>query len=336
MSSSNRNHRSSTGSYAVATVYSIPWMKKKKSKPVKTTKRKVKEKKVVHSVFEQCSKITDDPYWVSIFRDCARGKFPRGFGINNGLLTFRKGTKTDRTSLSVEPVEALSMAIIFFKSKAGLMSKIDRKMMQKEEEERLLLSIDRDFQWKDIRREKVRDLLISEFVGEISTRHDFTENERRELMTTVKKGFILKHFDKANIKMKDGKITEINGLLHNPDTNEYEIDPSIMKKRPGRKVRGLGIEPFEPSPPVSFMKNWTKYLESLEKKKPKSNFQTVRSSGTETLSSSSYGDSTARQGHSGSNSSRGSRSNSRSKSTSTAITGSNNRNNVSISDTYSS
>ena len=83
--------------------------------------------------------------------------------------------------------------------------------------------------------------------------------------------FMLKYFTGANILLEDGRIVEIDGLMYNEETNEYEIDNSCITKRAGRKAYGLGVEKRDKTPEVNFLDIWAKYLESLETKRLKKN-----------------------------------------------------------------
>ena len=286
---SNANHRINTGSYAVTTVYSMPWSKKPAAAP--KTKRKRAEKKVVHKIFEKCSELTTDKYWISIFRDCARDKFPRGFSYKNGMIVHRRGNKTNRVLIPNSTHDALSISINFFKASAGLMSTNDRRSLQKEEEDRILEAMSqKELTWKDIKAEKVKEVLISEFVTELATKMEFDVAAKRELVTTVKSAFMLKYFTSKNITMVDGKIREIAGLIYDKTNERYYIDPRLTTKRPGRKVKGLGIERVPKKLKVSFMNNWEKYLQNLDKRgsSPGGNFQVFGSKSSSTSYSGEY------------------------------------------------
>ena len=264
-----------TGSYAVSTVYSMPWAKKTSSAP--KTKKKRAEKKVVNDIFETCSELTSDSYWISVFRECARDKFPRGFSYKNGLLIHRRGNKLKRILIPNSPHEAFSISVNFFKTAAGLMSNEDRKKLQKEEEEKLLETISaKELVWKDIKTERVKEILISEFVRDLSIKMEFDENKKKELSTTVKSGFMLKYFTGKNIVMEEGKVTNIIGLVYDKERNRFFIDPKYTTKRPGRKVKGLGIEPVKKKARASFITIWDKYIQTLDKKnEPDANFQVI-------------------------------------------------------------
>jgi hypothetical protein len=269
------NNQIKTGSYAVSTVYSMPWSKKPTAVP--KAKKKRTEKKVVHEIFEMCSDLTNDPYWISVFKECSRDKFPRGFSYKNGLLIHRRGNKLKRILIPTLPDEAFSIAVNFFKTSAGLMSNGDRKKLQKEEEEKLLeANSSKELLWKDIRTERVKEILISEFVRDLSLKMNYDENKRKELATTIKIGFMLKYFTGKNIVMEDSKVIDIIGLTYDKENNNFFIDPKYSTKKPVRKVKGLGIEPAKKKAKVSFISNWDKYIQSLDKKNEiDSNFNVI-------------------------------------------------------------
>ena len=158
----------------------------------------------------------------------------------------------------------------FFQSAAGIMSKEDRKKIQRKEEEKILEQIEKESEksWKDIKKENLKEVLISEFILDICEKMNFNEEEKRELTTTIKKGIILKCFNGDNIIMEDGRIVEIEGLVYNEKTREYEIDEEYMIRR-NRKETDLGIEKVKDKPNAVFIEMWRKYLENLENKRNK-------------------------------------------------------------------
>lgn len=253
-----------TGSYAVTTVYSMPWTKK--VAPVDKTKKKKVGKKVVHELFEKCAELTKDQYWISILNDCAREKFPRGFQYKNGLMIHRRGNRCVRKEIPETPAEAFQVTIEFFKSAGGLMSNTDRKRLQREEEERLIESYSkREITWKDIKIERVKESLISDYISDISNKRSLTADQKKSLTTVIKMGFMIKYFSSKNIIMSGGKITEIRGLIF--ENGNFKIDHKSVTKKTSRKTIGLGIEKTPQKHKLTPMIYWEKYLENVEKKK---------------------------------------------------------------------
>ena len=263
------------GKYNVSiSFFTSPW-KKDKPKTVVTpgnNRRKKTLKPVIHPIFERCSELTSDNFWQGIFMDCAKGKFPRGYSFKNNLLTHKKGNKISTLELNNSPTDVFIMTMRFFSTSSGIMSETDRKRKQDEEDIKLAEEIgaNDDLTWKDVRTEKLREVMIGEFINSLSTKMKFNEEEKRELITTVKKGLMLKYFNADNIVMEGGRIIEIDGLIFNRHTNMYEIDKAYVRKTE-RKGNGLGVEVSESTPPVDFLQIWKKYLESLDNKRTKKN-----------------------------------------------------------------
>jgi hypothetical protein len=258
-----------TGSYAVTTVYSVPWTKKKTKTDI-TPRRKIAEKKILHDIFEKCSELTDDQYWITVFKDCAHGKFPRGFSFNYGILIHRKGNKKVTEVIPNIPSEALEISMKFFKDYAGLMSIADRKKIQKEHDERLLESfLNNEMSWKDIKTARTKEVLISEYVTDLATKSGYNEDQRKELITIIKAGFMLKYFESNNIEMSQGRITNIIGLIYDSETNKYDIDPALTKRKIKKVVDGLGLQSKPKQTNISFMTNWSKYISSLDNSRSK-------------------------------------------------------------------
>jgi len=279
----------SAGQYSVSISYALPWKKEKPKTLINDSKkRKKKLRPIVNPIFEKCVSLTEDRFWQAIFMDCARGKFPRGFNFKNNLLTHKKASRLTTLELSNSATEVFSGTMNFFQSTAGIMSVKDRQKLQKMEEEKLLeeMEKDTDITWSQIRKENLKEVLITEFITDVSKRMNFNEEEKNELTTTVKKGIILKCFNSNNIIMEEGKIVEIDGLVYNEETNEYEIDEIYIPEKTSRKEIGLGVEKEENKPEINFLEIWKKYLEGLENKRNKkiTSFSVTRNEDDDSIS----------------------------------------------------
>lgn len=303
------NNKNGSG-YSTTTVYNMKWLSKKNKNSLIDENNKIsnsnsyvkskskstkKEKPVLYPVFERCSQISDDSYWQTIFSDCARGKFPRYFYYQNGLITWRKGNKIDRVLVSEDPTtddiyDVYNISTDFFRAKAGMYSVADKERMKKEEERLLSEKKCKDFIWSNINKKKVKDLLITDYVASLSRDYNLSETEKTDLITTIKSGFLLKYF--KNVEMEDGRITDIEGLVWNDDKERFEIETRYKKKKSFKRNYGLGIEIEDKQPPVDFIKEWEKYLETLEKtKKLKQRIGTSKSRESEVYKSVTRSDS---------------------------------------------
>ena len=259
------------GQYSVSIAFSLPWKKEKKPNVITEVKKRKKTlKPVINPIFEKCANLTEDEFWNSIFMDCSRGKFPRGFFFKNNLLTHKRGSKMTTLEISKSATETYTDVINFFQVKAGIMSQEDRKRLQQREDERILeqMEKEKDISWGQIRKENLKEVLLNEFICDLCERMDLNEEEKRELITTIKKGIMLKCFNSNNIIMSEGKIVEIDGLIYNEETREYEIDDMYIQKK-AKKETSLGIEKDEKNSDINFLEIWRKYLEGLENKRNK-------------------------------------------------------------------
>lgn len=260
------------GSYSVSVNFALPWKKDKPANAIgENKKRKKTLKPIIHPIFEKCAGLTEDNFWISTFNDCSRGKFPRGFNYKNNILLHKKGNKLARCELSDSPSEVFFTTREFFRVAAGIMSAEDRKRFKQLEEEKLAeKEAKKEYKWKDIKTERLKEILINEFINNLAIKLDFDEDEKNELITTVKKGFLLKYFNSSNVIMAGFKIVEIDGLLYNEENREYEIDSRYINNKKIKKGgTGLGIEKTEKKTDVDFLTMWEKYLDCLDNKKVK-------------------------------------------------------------------
>lgn len=263
----------SVGVYSVSVKSFFGNIKPKTDKELLEKKRKKTLKPIIYPIFESCSKMTEDKFWQAKFMECAQGKFPRGFTYKNNLITFRKANKMHRLELSDSPAEAFIATMEFFNKSVGMMSVEDQKRLKKAEDEKLLekLQSSKDITWKDIKTEKIKDILICEFIETLANKMCLSYEEKKELITVIKKGFMLKYFTGSNIEMEDGKIKEIDGLICDDQTRHIYIDERFMVRKATKQSFSLGIEKVESKPQIDFLEIWEKYLSSLENKRRKKN-----------------------------------------------------------------
>lgn len=256
------------GNYSVSIKSFFGSLKQNSEKNMLDIEKKKKKtlKPIINSMFENFSELSDDSFWKSIFNNCARGKFPRGFTYKNNLITHKKGSKMTRLELSNNIPESYLATLDFFQRLGGIYSLQDRAKMKKIEEDKLLNKLEdiEELTWKDIKTEKLKDIIITEFIDDLSKKMNFNDEEKKELTTTIKKGFFLKIF--SNIEMNNGKIVNIDGLKFNEKTNEFEINSKYYKKTE-RQYNGLGIEKIKQKNEIDFLESWEKYLTNLENKR---------------------------------------------------------------------
>jgi hypothetical protein len=271
--------RLAVGNYAVATIRTRPWL----ATPITTAgsgsgkaRRSKNQPAILNPIFEQCTQHITDPFWISIFNQAAIGKFPRGFLFKDNSLTYKRGTKISRIDLSTDPVTAATELMTFFGRMAGIMSTADQARSRQELEDRLTEGVSlHTCTWADIKKKKVREMLIGSFVEDLVKQYELVDRERIQLRSMINLGFILGHFSSTNVQFSQGRIHGIAGLDFDATTRKFSINSSCQprhskssKSRQSRSVKIVDAETESVSSSglVSFMVLWIKFLESLEKR----------------------------------------------------------------------
>lgn len=260
------------GGYAVTTVHSMPWLSTQiKKKPVKGSRQK-QGPTIVNPIFEECAKLTSDPYWSDLLNAAAHGKLPKGFMYKNGVLTYKIGTKkAKKLTLTEDPVLALESCVKFFKDMAGLRSQADKERERTELDESV---VEEATNWNEIKRKKLQELLINEFIYSVVQKMNLDKNKKCQLSTMINRGFLMGYFTNDSVQFSDGSIQGINGLLYDQDKGEFIIDNKIInqhKNHRGRlKIvsddRWLSVDGKCDNDYISFLDLWQKLLTSIEKR----------------------------------------------------------------------
>ena len=255
------------GNYAVATAKTRPWL----STPIGATTTKSRKSKaqvvISNPLFTECATLTTDPFWISIFTQAAIGKFPRGFSYKENILTYKRGVKISSIEVPTEATLAKDACIMFFGKMAGLLSESDQERTRHEYDQRMLEKVAlKSCTWSDIKKKKIRDLLIGTFVQDISRIFELTDKEDDQLSTIVSIGFLLGHFQGKNVAFENGRITAIHGLMYDPNNRIFYLDASLVPKVTKSSKSKKTDEEGKEGKNLSFLNLWVKFLDNLEKK----------------------------------------------------------------------
>jgi hypothetical protein len=270
-----------TGNYAVATDRGGLWNRagNQASAPVATKGRRVKAPPpIVHQIFVEYMARIEDVYWQSIFQNASIGKFPRGFSFQDNVLVYKQRSKLFRLPMGdIQNRDAPHIEIIEFFGRAGLRSSSDQERIRQEQEDRNAEDVIESMRWGSIRRARVKDILISGFVDELSQAMNLNRTQSIRLKTVIGLGFILNYFDSDSVLMVNGKIQAIEGIIYDAVTKTFDIDPSInpkkTKSKPKPKKGDTPNDENTTSPlikqgvKVNFMAIWLKFLEALDRKR---------------------------------------------------------------------
>lgn len=202
---------SKAGGYAVSTIDSRPWL----STPALLSGPKTRKSKtpvfVCNKIFEECSQITEDPFWIDIFKKASIGKFPTKFSYKDGHLVYRRGQKIQMVEIPLNPYEAISLCIRFFREYGGLISELDHERDMEEERKRQEEEETVEYTWSTIKK-KMKDILIGRYVIDLKDLMSLSDEETLQLRSTIYYGITMRYFHKGNIMVSGRKIISIDGL----------------------------------------------------------------------------------------------------------------------------
>jgi hypothetical protein len=261
------------GNYAVATIKTRPWLTTPITAPGSGKARRSKNSPaILNPIFEQCLTHLTDPFWISIFSQAAIGKFPRGFLFKDNSLTYKRGSKISRMDIPSDSSIAVSELMAFFTRTAGIMSTADQARSRQELEDRMMEGVSlHTCTWSDIKKKKVREMLIGTFVQDLVAQYQLLDSEKVQLRSMINLGFILGHFSSTNVQFSQGRIQAITGLEFDETTRKFSINASCQARINKSSKSRRNVPEVDPDATVnlgyvSFMTLWIKFLESLEKR----------------------------------------------------------------------
>lgn len=252
-----RNLPNLVGAQAISTIDFNSWTQNTASTKTQKSKKTRGVKDVVHPIFTTYADVTIDPFWKEKFTNAGYGKFPQKFTYHDGILFFRKGTKTFNLELSEDHNQAVYDSIQFFKNYGGIFSSLDQQNSLDQSLEHV-----EELVWAGTSK-KVQECLISHFVTDKKEQYRLNVIQTNQLRQTVKFGVYNKYFGKQNIVMASNRIEQIIGLLYDEKNKFFSVDPKLpcCTRRYTRKREGVEAGQKDMTP--QFYSKWLKYVDYL-------------------------------------------------------------------------
>ncbi|QIN54373.1 hypothetical protein [Cedratvirus kamchatka] len=187
------------------------------------------KRSAIHSIFEECSKISQDDFWRDILGKCSYNKFPSGFMFKEGYLTHRRGKRITKIYLSEDPQEALEQIMVFFKEKDHICSDKDK---EREEEEvfRDCEPLPEITDWNTLKKKKkLLEIVLNEFVRERIKERGLGKKERNQLTTVINIAMIQGYFTNDTVIMEKNCIETIVGLDYDEESGLFSL-PTCERK----------------------------------------------------------------------------------------------------------
>lgn len=234
----------------------------------------------LYPVLLQVVDIVDDPFWKSIFRDAAIGKFSRGFQFKNGILSYKIQNKLSSCVVDMTtPQTAMSTVRSFMSTSATVLSVLDVENRRLERQAKMIKITEVEINsWSQVKTAPHRSVLITRFLCKVTDSLSLTALQAESLERIIRLGMVVGYFGVNTIHVSKGFITHIDGLGRAADLS-FTVDTEALRvkvkkvsksKRP--PVEDVDDDDADVGPQranVSFIKQWIKFLTSLEKRSTK-------------------------------------------------------------------
>ena len=186
----------------------------------------------LYTIFEEAAQFTTDKYWNKKLLEASRGNFYSGITYKDCYIIFRQKGKHKNKQMvkliSQNPALACEEFINFMKQ-IGLYSNDDiskvvtsSTVVTTSIEEKAISS------WGEV-PEKDKKNYVEAFVNEATKNFNLTDIQAKSLLSSINQGITLKIFDKNNITVSNGKITNISGILRDPENGIFSVDKVLME-----------------------------------------------------------------------------------------------------------
>ena len=201
-----------------------------KSTKDKSRSKSQKYKEIVNPIFLKLSSFTLDTFWQDTLNSYAHGKFPRGLSYKNDSLMYRKKSSIVRCDVDEEnPEQAFTALMDFMRNTVKILSPLDNQLKEQEIGKlKFLESLSNKKSWSQIKKLKLKQHLIDEFIDDTAEKYALNTKEKRHLTFEVNMGILFKTINSKTIVIKDSKIKKIIGLKYEENA-EPNKDKGIKK-----------------------------------------------------------------------------------------------------------
>lgn len=185
---------------------------------------------VIHKIFEQAATAyTRDTFWIKNLMMSARGMHPKGFIFSDGFLRYTKKTKITPTSIRISdnPIDAACEYIEFVKRCDKLLS--DTDVAYNQQCQKMITETEsRELSWVSASK-KMRRSLVFHFANSEAQKNKLNKEQKNNLIHVIFYGIDIKVFQPETVIMVKDVITEIRGLIFNPETKTYSFKLPPLK-----------------------------------------------------------------------------------------------------------
>lgn len=258
------------GQYAIRAISAETWLSAPITSGVEKRNRKQRSnKQLVHPIFLECSRQTDDPWWSDKFLNAAYGKMPsKFFNYKDGLLFYSKRNTSKVQNLEVPsaPYEAFHACKEFFMLHGNLVSDNDIVLAQREQ--KLREEVERfkpPSSWSEYTK-IMKEILIDYYVMDMTKVLGLQPREEKALRQKIIYGLTFNELNPDCIELENGRILNIKGLCFNSETRAFSIEPNDVPVRAKNYSKGKSKKTDLTAKMNPIDACWLNYLINLSKR----------------------------------------------------------------------
>lgn len=191
---------------------------------------------ILYPVFIDISTQIEDVFWKSILVDLSYGICPKGSFISKGnLCCYKKAEKIlkniDSFVLNVNDV------ILFLKQNTSLRSQKEKNKVL--EELKKYNNMEDITNWTSIKKKSLKDVLIERYILSIYKKYVLNYEQISSIKSDLLLAIAFKHIKPTDIFIKDGEISEINGISFSEQGSVSITNSKISKGESSSKYESL-------------------------------------------------------------------------------------------------
>jgi hypothetical protein len=240
-----------------------------KIKPKARSRKEIikSESPTIYPIFAEASAFAPNTFWKTYLLDASKGFIPAKFSFNYGTntLSYKNRTKIIECHLDISNFKSTAELFQnFLRVYGGITSPDEVEASSRERDSQERKNIKEINSWKEIRSISQKRAVIYRFVSNLG----IDRSEWDTAVSTINRGLLAGYFNSDNIKVNNGQIVSIDGLISDPNERYCRIDPAIFahvahkserKKAAQTSARASGKR-------NTAVPNWEKFLIDLERK----------------------------------------------------------------------
>lgn len=255
------------GSYAISSIDFDSWADSKMTVAPQKPRKMRSTKEIVNKIFAECAESIEDKYWIDKFKAASHGKFPRYFTYSDGILTYRKNTRSSTLQVSENAYEAAFECMEFFRVNGGLFSPTDAQYATQLQQTRSQIE-QPPLTWENANK-KLQECLLSYFVMDTKDEKQLNKTEVEQLRQVFRAGISNKFFTKSNIHIEGNRIKKVDGLLWDKEKRIFYVDPKLKPATSRNYSRSKDDDDDSPQSEYKdlvpqFNARWSKYVEHVD------------------------------------------------------------------------